>query len=336
MQPEFSDFPRSFGFMPIVPLKFADFCACEIAQLPPDKGRLLESTACKGGARFCSHPQSSLPQGRRGDSPACRRVRHRGVDKEKKRYNSQAMKPFEVIPAIDLRGGYAVRLRQGDYAQETRYHDDPIALAQHWAQQGAPRLHLVDLDGALAGYPVQLELIRRILRAVAIPVQVGGGVRSEEAVRALLEAGADRVIVGTLAVELPDIAETIFRKYGARVALALDVKSGRAASAGWQSVSETPYLLFAQQMAQRGAPRIIFTQVERDGTLQGVDQEPLLALLQAVAVPVIVSGGVRDASDLAALRTLAQTTTLEGVVVGRALYEGALDNHCWHQWVYSV
>ena len=239
------------------------------------------------------------------------------------------MKPLEVTPAIDLRGGYAVRLLQGDYAQETRYHDDPVALAQHWAQRGAPRLHLIDLDGARAGYPVQLNLIQRVIRAVAIPVQVGGGVRSEDAVRALLAAGADRVIVGTLAVDAPDAAEALFRKYGAQVALALDVKSGRAATAGWQSVSETPYLQFAQEMARRGAQRIIFTQVERDGTLQGVAFEPLIDLLRAVAVPVIASGGVRDAGDLAVLRTLAQSTPLEGVIVGKALYEGALGDDCW-------
>jgi phosphoribosylformimino-5-aminoimidazole carboxamide ribotide isomerase len=136
------------------------------------------------------------------------------------------MKPFEVIPAIDLRGGYAVRLLQGDYTRETRYRDDPVALAQHWAQRGAPRLHVVDLDGARAGYPVQLELIRRVIGGVAIPVQVGGGVRSEEAVRALLDAGADRVILGTLAVEQPEVAGALFEKYGERIVCALDVKSG--------------------------------------------------------------------------------------------------------------
>ncbi len=239
------------------------------------------------------------------------------------------MQPFEVIPAIDLRGGYAVRLLQGDYAQETRYHDDPIALAQHWAQRGAPRLHLVDLDGARAGYPVQLDTIRRVIGAVDIPVQVGGGVRSEDAVRALLDAGAERVILGTLAVDQPNAAEAIFRKYGAQVALALDVKSGRAATAGWLSVSETPYMEFAQEMARRGASRIIFTQVERDGTLQGVALEPLMALLRAVDVPVIASGGVRDEGDLTALRALAQTTALEGVIVGKALYEGTLGDNCW-------
>jgi phosphoribosylformimino-5-aminoimidazole carboxamide ribotide isomerase len=239
------------------------------------------------------------------------------------------MKPFEVIPAIDLRGGYAVRLLQGDYTRETRYHDDPVALAQHWAQRGAPRLHVVDLDGARAGYPTQLELVRRVIRGVAIPVQVGGGVRSEGAVRALLDAGADRVILGTLAVEQPEVAGALFEKYGERIVCALDVKSGRAATAGWESLSETHYLQVAQEMAQRGAQRIIFTQIERDGTLQGVDFEPLIELLKTVSVPVIASGGVRDASDLTILRALAQSTSLEGVIVGKALYEGTLGDDCW-------
>ncbi len=239
------------------------------------------------------------------------------------------MKRLEVIPAIDLRGGYAVRLWQGDYERETRYHDDPIAVAQHWAQRGAPRLHLVDLDGARAGEPVQAELIERIVRAVDIPVQVGGGIRSEAHVERLLNAGAERVILGTIAVQDPDFAAQMFQTYGERIALALDVKSGAAATHGWQSVSGTPYLEFARHMAARGAPRIIFTQVELDGTLQGVAFEPLVELLKAVSVPVIASGGVRDEADIRALNALAQSTTLEGVIVGKALYEGTLGDDLW-------
>ncbi|MFN7017976.1 MAG: 1-(5-phosphoribosyl)-5-[(5-phosphoribosylamino)methylideneamino]imidazole-4-carboxamide isomerase [Fimbriimonadales bacterium] len=239
------------------------------------------------------------------------------------------MKPFEVIPAIDLRGGYAVRLWRGDYERETRYHDDPVSVAQHWANRGAPRLHIVDLDGARAGEPMQTALIERIVRSVDIPVQVGGGVRSEAHLQRLLDAGAERVILGTIAVQDPDFAAQMFQTYAERVAVALDVKSGAAATHGWQSVSETPYLEFARQMVARGAPRIIFTQVERDGTLQGVAFEPLVELLRTVSVPVIVSGGVRDEADIRALRALAQSTTLEGVIVGRALYEGALGDDLW-------
>ncbi|MDW8106184.1 MAG: 1-(5-phosphoribosyl)-5-[(5-phosphoribosylamino)methylideneamino]imidazole-4-carboxamide isomerase [Armatimonadota bacterium] len=239
------------------------------------------------------------------------------------------MKPFEVIPAIDLREGRVVRLLQGDYTRETCYHEDPVVLAQYWAQQGAPRLHVVDLDGARAGEPVQLRLVERIIRAVAIPVQVGGGIRTEAHIRQLLSAGADRVILGTVAVEDPDFAEQMFRAYGTRLALALDVKSGMAATHGWQATSGVPYLEFAQQMVARGAPRLIFTQTERDGTLQGVALEPLQALLSTIDVPVIASGGVRDEGDLHALRTLAQTTPLEGAIVGKALYEGTLSHDIW-------
>lgn len=239
------------------------------------------------------------------------------------------MKQLEVIPAIDLRGGYAVRLLQGDYARETRYDADPVAVAQQWAHHGAPRLHVVDLDGARAGEPVQLPLIERIIRAVEIPVQVGGGIRTEAHIRQLLNAGAARVIIGTIAVENPDFAEQIFRTYGERVALALDVKAGKAATHGWQATAGVPYLEFAQAMVARGAPRLIFTQTELDGTLQGVALGPLRALLNAVNVPVIVSGGVRDDRDLAALHPLAQTSCLEGVIVGKALYEGTLSPRVW-------
>lgn len=245
------------------------------------------------------------------------------------------MKRFEVIPAIDLRGGYAVRLLQGDYARETRYHDDPVALAQHWAQRGAPRVHVVDLDGAKAGEPVQLALIQRIARAVSIPVQVGGGVRTETHIRQLLDAGVERVILGTVAVQDPDFAARMFRTYGERIALALDVKSGAAATHGWQTVSATPYLEFAQQMARLGAPRLIFTQIERDGTLQGVAVEPLRALLAAVSIPVIASGGVRDEADLHTLSTIARSTSLEGVIVGKALYEGTLSDAIWGRTEFS-
>ncbi|MCS7208431.1 MAG: 1-(5-phosphoribosyl)-5-[(5-phosphoribosylamino)methylideneamino]imidazole-4-carboxamide isomerase [Fimbriimonadales bacterium] len=234
------------------------------------------------------------------------------------------MKSFEVIPAIDLREGCVVRLLQGDYAYATRYHDDPIAVAQHWAQRGAPRLHVVDLDGAQAGEPVQLALIQRIAQAVEIPLQVGGGVRTETHLQQLLRAGAERVILGTVAVQDPEFAGWVFQRYGERVALALDVKAGAPAAHGWQAVADMPYLEFAQQMVQRGARRIVFTQVERDGTLQGVEIEPLMSLLKTVSVPVLASGGIRDEADIRVLRALAQSTSLEGVIVGKALYEGTL------------
>lgn len=241
------------------------------------------------------------------------------------------MRPFEIIPAIDLRAGRAVRLVRGDYAQETPYHDDPVAVAQHWAMCGAPRLHVVDLEGARVGSSQQMALIQHLCRAVAIPVQVGGGVRSETDIQRWLEAGADRVVLGTRAVEAPEFAQAMFHRYGERVVLALDVYGGAVAVSGWQSLSNQEYLDFAQRMVSMGAKRIIFTNIALDGTLQGVELEPLRALLQVVSVPVVVSGGVRDQRDIEALRELARHTSLEGVIVGKALYEGTLPDTLWQQ-----
>lgn len=239
------------------------------------------------------------------------------------------MRPFEIIPAMDLRGGYAVRLLQGDYQQETRYHDDPIVVAQHWAMRGAPRLHVVDLDGAREGEPKQIDLIRRICRAVSVPVQVGGGVRSEPHIQHLLDAGVQRVILGTQAVRDQDFAKMMFQGYGDSIALALDIYGGAVAVEGWQSLSDRGYLEFAQQMVQAGVPRIIFTNIALDGTLQGFDTRPLEALLEAVSVPVIASGGVSNVEDIERLREMAHRSSLEGVIVGKALYEGTLPDTIW-------
>ncbi len=239
------------------------------------------------------------------------------------------MKPFEIIPAIDLLGGHAVRLVRGDYARATDYHDNPIAVAQHWAMRKAPRLHVVDLEGARAGEPRQLSLIARLCQAVDIPVQVGGGIRTEAHIQQVLEAGAERVILGTSAVQNPDFASEMFQRYGERLILALDIYGGAVAVEGWQSLSQQDYLTFAQRMVAAGARRILYTNIASDGTLLGFEMEPLQALLARVSVPVIASGGVRDERDINALRALAQQTSLEGVVVGKALYEGTLSDTIW-------
>lgn len=239
------------------------------------------------------------------------------------------MKPFEIIPAIDLLDGHAVRLVRGDYARATVYHENPIVVARHWAMRKAPRLHVVDLEGARAGEPRQLHLIASLCRAVDIPVQVGGGIRTEAHIQQVLEAGAERVILGTSAVQNPDFAREMFQRYGERLVLALDTYAGAVAVEGWQSLSPHDYLAFAQQMVEAGARRILYTNIASDGTLLGFEMEPLKALLTVVSVPVIASGGVRDERDLDALRTLAQQTSLEGVVVGKALYEGTLSDTIW-------
>ncbi|GBC94208.1 1-(5-phosphoribosyl)-5-[(5-phosphoribosylamino) methylideneamino] imidazole-4-carboxamide isomerase [bacterium HR15] len=236
----------------------------------------------------------------------------------------RAVKPLEIIPAIDLRGGRCVRLLQGDYARETVYAEEPIAVAQQWASLGAPRLHVVDLDGALAGEPQQLSLVRAICRAVSIPVQLGGGIRTEMHLQQALEAGVQRVVMGSAAVQCPDRMAGLFEHYGEALVVALDMREGRVAMAGWQMLSELDYLRFARLMEQLGAKRLLFTNIQRDGTLQGVDGESLRALLEVVRLPVLVSGGIRDESEIHALHALAQTTSLEGVIVGKALYEAKI------------
>jgi phosphoribosylformimino-5-aminoimidazole carboxamide ribotide isomerase len=234
------------------------------------------------------------------------------------------MRSLEVIPAIDLLGGCCVRLLQGDYTQQTVYADDPVVVAQHWASLGAPRLHVVDLEGARAGEPRQLAVVEAICRAVSIPVQLGGGIRTEAHLQSALEAGVQRVVIGSVAVQEPAQTEQLLQKYGEQIVIALDMREGRVATHGWQQLSEMPYLSFARAMEQRGARRLLFTSIQRDGTLQGVDLESLQALLQEVSIPVLASGGVRDESDIRALQTLAQSTSLEGVIVGKALYEGRI------------
>lgn len=234
------------------------------------------------------------------------------------------MKPLEIIPAIDLRGGQCVRLSQGDYARETVYADEPVAIAQRWASLGAPRLHVVDLDGARAGEPKQLELVAAICRAVPIPVQLGGGIRSETHLHQALDAGVQRVVMGSAAVQHPDLMARLFERYGDALVVAIDMREEHVATEGWQRLSEQNYLQFARKMEQLGAKRLLFTNIQRDGTLQGVDEASLRALLETVQLPVLASGGIRDESDLHALHTLAQTTSLEGVIVGKALYEGRI------------
>ncbi|MBI3910369.1 MAG: 1-(5-phosphoribosyl)-5-[(5-phosphoribosylamino)methylideneamino]imidazole-4-carboxamide isomerase [Armatimonadetes bacterium] len=228
---------------------------------------------------------------------------------------------FEVIPAIDLRGGRCVRLRQGDYARETVYGDDPVAMARRWEAEGARWLHLVDLDGARAGQPAQLETVRRVAAAVRIPIQLGGGLRDTDAVRAALDAGAERAIVGTTAAEDPERAGRLFQEFGDRLILGLDAREGRVAVRGWEAASDWDAVILAQAMTAAGARRIIYTDICRDGMLVGPAVESTRRLAEAVPVPVIASGGVSALEDIRRLAELAPLG-VEGVIVGRALYTG--------------
>ncbi len=224
-----------------------------------------------------------------------------------------------IYPAIDLMNGRAVRLRQGDPDHRSEVDADPVAAARRWEAAGAQWLHLVDLDGALAGAPRHLDLVAAICRGVSIPVQLGGGLRTMADVEAAFGAGAARVILGT-AAQAGDLLPAAIRRFGDRIAVALDSRDGLAATEGWQSTSAVPVLEAAVRLVALGVPRLIFTDVRRDGMLEGPNLTGLAALMASVAVPVILSGGVRSIADLRA----AADAGAEGVIIGRALYDGRL------------
>ena len=226
---------------------------------------------------------------------------------------------FVPIPAIDIRGGRCVRLRQGDFGQETVYGDDPVAMARHWQDEGAKRLHVVDLDGARSGERANAEVVERVLQAVGIPVQIGGGVRAVDSARALLDAGADRVIVGTAAVEHPDrLADWLTALGAGRLIVAVDAHGTRVASRGWQTTTDLELATFCQQLAKLGVQRVLYTDIARDGVLNGPNIDGTRAI--AKILPVLASGGVSSAEQL---RALAEAGA-EGAIVGSALYTGKL------------
>jgi phosphoribosylformimino-5-aminoimidazole carboxamide ribotide isomerase len=225
---------------------------------------------------------------------------------------------FEVIPAIDLRGGRTVRLFQGDYGQETVYSEKPTDVALEWARAGAPRIHVVDLDGARAGAPQHLQELKAIARAVDVPLEFGGGVRDLDSANAVLEAGAERVVVGTAAVENPALARELAGTLGARLVLGIDARGGLVATRGWRSESSVAATDLAAQAARWGVVRLIYTDIGRDGTLTEPNYASLVEVIAAAAVPVIASGGVAEVEHVRRLRALGA----EGAIVGKALYEG--------------
>lgn len=235
---------------------------------------------------------------------------------------------LEILPAIDLRDGKCVRLRQGDYNQETVFGDDPGAMARTWADQGATRLHLVDLDGAKAGRPENLEAVRAILDSINIPTQLGGGVRCEETIQLLLDAGVGRVIVGTKALREPDWFAELAGKYPEKLVLGLDARDGKVATEGWLETSETD----AKELASRfvGVPlgAVVYTNIANDGMMQGIDPATLadLEALAEMGLPVIASGGVTTLDDIRNLAAIhARQPQLVGAITGRAIYDGVFD-----------
>jgi phosphoribosylformimino-5-aminoimidazole carboxamide ribotide isomerase len=228
-----------------------------------------------------------------------------------------------LYPAIDLRAGRAVRLTQGDFAAETVYADEPVAVARAFAVAGAAWIHVVDLDAARTGEPANLAAIEAITATVSCPVQVGGGVRSVEAAGALLLAGATRVVVGTAAVERPELVTDLCVSHPGRIAVGLDARGRAVATRGWTESSGADLLERAAALEAAGVAALIVTEITRDGTMTGPDLEQLGAVLEATATPLIASGGVGGLSDLRALAGLERAgRRLAGAVVGRALYEG--------------
>jgi phosphoribosylformimino-5-aminoimidazole carboxamide ribotide isomerase len=232
---------------------------------------------------------------------------------------------MEVIPAIDLRGGRCVRLYQGDYARETVYGDDPAALARRWQGLGAPRLHVVDLDGARSGEQVNAGAVREIVAAVTIPVELGGGVRDMKTIERWLDLGVDRVYLGTAAVQDPPLVVEACRRFPGRVAAGADARNGRISVRGWEVDAEETALEFCRRVIAAGVVAVSYTNIARDGTFTGPDIEGVSDLIRAlgpVSCQMILAGGVGSNEDILAA---ARVDGLAGVVVGRALYEGRVD-----------
>jgi len=229
-----------------------------------------------------------------------------------------------VYPAIDLKDGQAVRLLRGEMASATVFNTDPAAQARAFVEAGFSWLHLVDLDGAFAGKPMNRAAVEAILAAVEVPVQLGGGIRDLATIEGWLGAGVRRVILGTAAVENPDLVRQACARFPGRIAVGIDARGGRVAVKGWAADGGIAALDLARRFADAGVAAIVYTDIERDGALQGVNLDATVALAQAVAVPVIASGGVASLDDIAALMAF-ESVGIEGVICGRALYDGRIE-----------
>lgn len=228
---------------------------------------------------------------------------------------------MDVIPAIDLLEEKCVRLVQGDYQRAQVFNDNPVEVAKQWVEQGASRLHVVDLDGAKLGQPVNTKAIEAIVQAVPVPVQVGGGLRSRSGVTQLLTLGVDRVIIGTAAVEDPSLVQQLCTEFPGKIVVGIDARQGWVATHGWLETSEIAAIDLAEQMTQLGVTTMIYTDIHRDGTLSGPNLDALRELASHISIPVIASGGVSSITDLLSLMTL-EPLGVRAVIVGRALYTG--------------
>ncbi len=228
---------------------------------------------------------------------------------------------MEIIPAVDIRGGRCVRLYQGDFQRETVFGDDPVAVALSWQEAGATRLHVVDLDGAREGRPVNARVIGHLIEALLIPVQVGGGLRDRQSIDSYLEAGANRVVLGTAAVKDRSLLAEAIAEHGERIVVGVDARVGMVAIEGWREETPLTVAELMSELAAKGVPRFIYTDALRDGTLQGPDFAVVETVLARVGVPVIYAGGISTIADLERLASLGA----EGAIIGQALYTGAVD-----------
>jgi phosphoribosylformimino-5-aminoimidazole carboxamide ribotide isomerase len=232
-----------------------------------------------------------------------------------------------LIPAIDLKDGKCVRLRQGRMDEPTVYSEDPVAMAKHWVAAGARRLHIVDLNGAIAGKPVNAGVISLIAEALPeIPIQVGGGIRSEDTIQTYLDAGVRYVIIGTKAVTTPHFVADVCMEFPGHIIVGLDVRDGRLAIEGWSKLSHHNAIDLAQRFEEEGVAAIVHTDISRDGMLNGVNIASTVELAREIAVPVIASGGITNLEDIRALCEVAHEG-IEGAITGRAIYEGTLNFH---------
>jgi len=226
-----------------------------------------------------------------------------------------------VYPAIDIRGGRCVRLVEGDFARELAFDADPADAARRWAAAGAEWLHVVDLDGSLAGEPVNLDAIRRIRAAVSIPIELGGGLRAESHIAAAFDLGVDRVLLGTAILRAPDLIPAAVARWGARIGVSLDARDGLLAGGGWLEQTDMPALDAALRLQAAGVRHIAFTDIRRDGTLSGPNLPALRALVARLDADVVAAGGVASLADIVAIRE----TGAAGAIIGRALYDGRVD-----------
>lgn len=229
-----------------------------------------------------------------------------------------------LIPAIDLKGGQCVRLRQGRMDDVTVFSDDPVTVARRWADEGAERVHIVDLDGAVKGTPVNIEVVEAIAAALKIPVQVGGGIRDEETVQRYLNAGVQYVIIGTKAVNAPHFLHDLCLEFPRHIIVSLDAKDGRVALNGWAKITGHDVIETAMHCERDGVEAIIYTDIAKDGMMQGFNVESTRSLARALKTPVLASGGVSSLDDIRRLKEL-ENDGVGGAVIGRALYQGDLD-----------